>query len=34
MENILGRQLWNVYENLKRDKRIGFLRMMNFKSIS
>ena len=25
MENILGRQLWDVYENLKKGNRIGFL---------
>ena len=25
MENVLGRQLWSIYENLKRDKKIGFL---------
>ena len=25
MENILGRQLWSIYEDLKREKRIGFL---------
>ena len=25
MENYLGRQLWSIYEDLKRDKKIGFL---------
>ena len=25
MENILGRQLWSIYEDLKRENRIGFL---------
>ena len=25
MENVLGRQLWSIYEDLKRDNRIGFL---------
>ena len=25
MENILGRQLWSAYEDLKREKKIGFL---------
>ena len=25
MENYLGRQLWSIYEDLKRDNRIGFL---------
>lgn len=25
MENVLGRQLWSIYEDLKRDKKIGFL---------
>ena len=25
MENILGRQLWSIYEGLKRDNKIGFL---------
>ena len=25
MENILGRQLWSIYEDLKRQKKIGFL---------
>ena len=25
MENILGRQLWSVFEDLKREKKIGFL---------
>ncbi|MBQ2962505.1 type I restriction-modification system subunit M [Methanobrevibacter sp.] len=25
MENVLGRQLWSIYEDLKREKRIGFL---------
>ncbi|MBQ6138529.1 MAG: type I restriction-modification system subunit M [Methanobrevibacter sp.] len=25
MENILGRQLWSIYEDLKREKKIGFL---------
>ena len=25
MENILGRQLWSIYEDLKRDNKIGFL---------
>ena len=25
MENVLGRQLWSVYEDLKREKKIGFL---------
>ena len=25
MENVLGRQLWSIYEDLKREKKIGFL---------
>ena len=25
MENFLGRQLWSIYEDLKRGNRIGFL---------
>ena len=25
MENVLGRQLWSIYEDLKRENRIGFL---------
>ena len=25
MENFLGRQLWSIYEDLKREKKIGFL---------
>lgn len=25
MDNILGRQLWSIYEDLKREKKIGFL---------
>ena len=25
MENVLGRQLWSIYEDLKRNKKIGFL---------
>ena len=25
MENVLGRQLWSIYEDLKRGNRIGFL---------
>ena len=25
MENILGRQLWSIYEDLKRENKIGFL---------
>ena len=25
MENFLGRQLWSIYEDLKRDNKIGFL---------
>ena len=25
MENVLGRQLWSIYEDLKSDKKIGFL---------
>ena len=25
MENVLGRQLWSIYEDLKRENKIGFL---------
>ena len=25
MENVLRRQLWSIYEDLKREKKIGFL---------
>ena len=25
MENVLGSQLWSIYEDLKSDKKIGFL---------
>ena len=25
MENVLGRQLWSIYEDLQRGNRIGFL---------